>query len=69
LLAVFAISALLRGLVALAFLPRLQELKVPRRHMTPRQLVFRVTRFNAFSGLLYEVVAMFRRPSERGTSR
>jgi MFS family permease len=67
LLAVFAISALLRGLVALTFLPRLQEVKVPRRQMSPRQLVFRVTRFNAFSGLLYEVVTMFRRPSERET--
>ena len=64
LLAVFAISALLRGLVALTFLPRLQEVKMPRRQMSPRQLVFRVTRFNAFSGLLYEVVTMFRRPSE-----
>jgi hypothetical protein len=31
--------------------------------------VFRVTRFNAFSGLLYEVVTMFRRPSETETPR
>jgi MFS family permease len=69
LLAVFAVSTLLRGLVALAFLPRLQEVKIPRRQMSPRQLVFRVTRFNAFSGLLYEVVTMFRRVSERETSR
>ena len=69
LLAVFAISALLRGLVALAFLPKLQEVKVPRRQMTPRQLVFRVTRFNAFSGLLYEVVAIFRRSSDSGVPR
>lgn len=61
LLAVFLISALLRALVAVVFLPRLEEVKVPRRQMSPRQLVFRVTRFNAFSGLLYEVVAMFRR--------
>jgi hypothetical protein len=29
--------------------------------------VFRVTRFNAFSGLLYEVITMFRQPSERET--
>lgn len=65
LLAVFALSALLRGVVAVAFLPRLEEVKVPRRRMSPRQLVFRVTRFNAFSGLLYEVVTMFRRPSGR----
>jgi MFS family permease len=69
LLAVFAVSALLRGLVALAFLPRLREVKIPRRQMSPRQLVFRVARFNAFSGLLYEVVTMFRRPSETETPR
>ncbi|HEY9199102.1 MAG TPA: MFS transporter [Gammaproteobacteria bacterium] len=61
-LSVFAASALLRGAVALWFLPRLEEIRKPRRRMSPRQLVFRVTRFNAFSGLLYEVVTMFRRP-------
>ena len=33
-----------------------------RRTMSARELVFRVTRFNAFSGLLYDVVTMFRRP-------
>lgn len=65
LLAVFAASTLLRGVVALWFLPRLEEVRIPRRRMSPRQLVFRVTRFNAFSGLVYEVVTMFRRPSNR----
>ena len=53
-------ASLLRILVALAFLPRLEEVRKPRRSMSPRQLVFRVTRFNAFSGLLYEVVSFFR---------
>ena len=67
LLAVFAISALLRGLVALTFLPRLREVRIPRRQMSPRQLVFRVTRFNAFSGLIYEVVTMFRQTPESET--
>lgn len=60
LLATFAASAVLRGMVAVVFLPRLEEARVPRRRMSPRQLVFRVTRFNAFSGLLYEAVTMFR---------
>ena len=69
LLAVFAVSSLLRGMVALVFLPGLREVKMPRRQMSPRQLVFRVTRFNAFSGLLYEVVTMFRQPSETETPR
>lgn len=61
LLGVFALSALLRALVALWFLPRLEEVRKPRRSLSTRQLVFRVTRFNAFSGLLYEAVAGFRR--------
>lgn len=65
LLGVFAASTLLRGLVALWFLPRLEEVRAPRKRMSPRQLVFRVTRFNAFSGLVYEVVTMFRRPPTR----
>jgi MFS family permease len=60
LLGVFAVSSLLRIIVALTFVPRLEEVRKPRRSMSPRQLVFRVTRFNAFSGLLYEVVAFFR---------
>lgn len=65
LLGVFAVSALLRGLVAYRFLPRLEEVKTPRRHMSPRQLVFRVTGFNAVSELFYEVVTLFRRPPRR----
>jgi MFS family permease len=63
LLGVFAASAVLRALVAVLFLPRLQEVRKPRRSISARQLVFRVTRFSAFSGLLYEVVSIFRRPS------
>jgi MFS family permease len=61
LLVVFAASAMLRLLVAALFLPGLREVRQVRRTMTARELVFRVTRFNAFSGLLYEVVTMFRR--------
>jgi MFS family permease len=62
LLLVFAVSATLRILVAVLFLPRLREVRQVRRTMSARELVFRVTRFNAFSGLLYDVVTMFRRP-------
>jgi fluoride ion exporter CrcB/FEX len=61
LLVVFAASAVLRMLVAALFLPGLREVRQVRRTMGARELVFRVTRFNAFSGLLYEVVTMFRR--------
>ena len=60
-LGVFAVSSARRALVALAFLPRLEEVRKTRRSMSPRQLVFRVTRFNAFLGLVYEAVAFFRR--------
>jgi len=66
LLGVFAVSALLRALVVVVFLPHLEEVRKPRRAMSARQLVFRVTRFNAFSGLLYEVVSTFKRqPADR----
>jgi len=66
LLLVFAVSASLRILVAALFLPRLREVRQVRRTMSARELVFRVTRFNAFSGLLYDVVTMFRRPGPPG---
>ena len=48
-------------LAAAVVLPGLREVRQVRRTMGARELVFRVTRFNAFSGLLYEVVTMFRR--------
>ncbi len=54
---VFLLSALARGLVSAVFLPRIQELRKPRRKTSPYELVFRFTRFNAFSGLLYDIVA------------
>lgn len=50
------LSSAMRVLVAVIFLPRVQELRKPRRKITPYQLVFRFTRFNAFSGLLYDIV-------------
>ena len=50
------LSTLIRVLVAVIFLPRVQELRKPRRRISPYQLVFRFTRFNAFSGLLYDIV-------------
>ena len=61
LLVVFAASAVLHMLAAAVVLPGLREVRQVRRTMGARELVFRVTRFNAFSGLLYEVVIMFRR--------
>ena len=51
----------LRMLVAAVFLSGLREFRQVRRTMGAHEQVFRVTRFNAFSGLLCEVVTMFRR--------
>lgn len=51
------LSSIVRIMVAVIFLPRIQELRKPRRRISPYQLVFRFTRFNAFSGLLYDIVA------------
>jgi membrane protein implicated in regulation of membrane protease activity len=50
------LSSAIRILVAIIFLPRVQELRKPRRKLSPYQLVFRFTRFNAFSGLLYDII-------------
>lgn len=61
----FLLSTLLRSFVALAYLPRVQELRSPRRRIKPYELVFRITRFNAFTGLLYEIVTQVRK-GERG---
>lgn len=55
------LSTAIRILVALIFLPRVQELRKPRRRISPYQLVFRFTRFNAFSGLLYDIVTKVQR--------
>lgn len=53
----FVLSSVMRILVSLLFLPKVQELRTPRRKTTPYELVYRFTRFNAFSGLIYEIVS------------
>lgn len=53
----FLLSSMMRVIVSAIFLGRIQELRKPRRRVSPYQLVFRFTRFNAFSGLLYEIIA------------
>jgi MFS family permease len=57
---VFAISTVARLTVALAFLPRLKEVRKVRR-MTRSGLIFRVTRLHPVSGLVFEIVGRFRR--------
>jgi len=56
---VFAISTLMRIIVAVGFLPRLEEVRQVRRMSVPG-LIFRVTR-NPASGLIFEIVGTLRR--------
>jgi MFS family permease len=60
LLNLFLVSTAARLLVAILLLERVRELRRPRRHITPRHFVFRVTRFNAFVGLLYDAIGAVR---------
>lgn len=60
-LAVFLVSTLLRMIVAILMLSRIREVRPPRRSLSARNFVYRATRFNAFSGLVYEFVTLFRK--------
>ena len=42
-------------------LSRVREVRPPRRSLSARNFVYRATRFNAFSGLVYEFVTLFRK--------
>ena len=56
LLNVFLISTGIRLLVSACFLPMIRETGQARRPMSARQFIFRVSRFNAFLGLGYDLV-------------
>lgn len=55
----FLLSTLVRIAVALLFLPHLKEVRSVRS-MSFRRLVFRAARFNALSGLFFEIVGVRR---------
>ncbi|MGH8119571.1 MAG: MFS transporter [Gammaproteobacteria bacterium] len=57
LLNVFLVSTAIRLLVSACFLHRIRETGQARRPMSARQFIFRVSRFNAFLGLYYDLVA------------
>ena len=59
---VFITSSALRMLVALRFLPHLEEVRSVR-NMTYHGLIFRVTRFSPISGLIFDVVSRVRKGS------
>ncbi|MDA0978216.1 MAG: MFS transporter [Proteobacteria bacterium] len=60
---VFLVSAVIRLLVAAAFLPRLKEVR-PVRPMSYHGLLFRVTRFSPISGVIFDVVNRINRPDK-----
>lgn len=65
---VFVCSALFRTLVALWFLPRLEEPRIRNRpHILT--LVFRVARFNPISGLVIDWLTVVRRPDHEVAKR
>lgn len=60
LLGVLLVSFIVRLIVAGLFLPGIKEVRSVRP-MTVTELVFRATRFNALSGLIYDIIAAARR--------
>jgi MFS family permease len=63
----FLVSSFARTLIAVIFIPRLHLFGRPRKNIAVSQLVFRFTRFNAFMGLAYEVVARDKKRSQAGS--
>lgn len=57
---IFIVSSLLRGVVALWYLPTAPELRVKRRGRV-RDLFFRVSRFTPISGVMFDVITGRRR--------
>ncbi len=66
LLSVFVVSSALRALIAILLVRRVRELRRPRKTMSARVFIFRATRFNAFVGMMYELVTLFRPPLQSG---
>ncbi len=66
---VFIISFVLRAVTAALFLPRVRETRRVKQ-MTFSSLIFRVGRFNALSGLIFDIVGSRRRqnPAARKTN-
>src|SRR5690606_38930670 len=56
LLYLFALSGVLRAVLALALVRDIRELRKPRRAISTPALVLRVTGFNAMLGLIYEFI-------------
>jgi MFS family permease len=69
LLWLFLLSSLARIAVSAIFLPRLRDMRKPRRSISPYALVYRFTRFNAFMGLMYEVVTRIKKEPAKSAGK
>jgi MFS family permease len=56
LLYLFALSGLLRAILAVLLARRIRDFRKPRREMSAQALVMRVTGFNAMLGLIYDFI-------------
>lgn len=66
---VFVVSTVVRLLVVVSLVPRLKEVRAVRP-LSVRQLIFRVTRLNALSGLFFDIVGSRPgRPDSSGEDR
>ena len=57
----FLLSSIMRIVISTLFLPRIQEQRKVKKTISTHELVFRVTRFNVFMDLMYEIVARLRK--------
>jgi MFS family permease len=65
LLYVFGFSAIARMTIAIFGIRVVPQLRQPRRRLSPHALVLRVTGFNAFVGLVYELIGSGKRDVEK----
>lgn len=59
----FVVSSLTRAMVALVFLPRIKEVRHVKA-LPMRELIFRVSNFNALRGFFFDVVTSRRKPDQ-----
>jgi hypothetical protein len=59
----FALSSLIRLMTAMAFLPRLIEVRSVRR-MSYQGIIFRVTRFSPISGVVFDAISRIKRADD-----
>ncbi|MGH8166388.1 MAG: MFS transporter [Woeseiaceae bacterium] len=62
---VFVVSTLARATVVIGLIPKVREVR-PVRDISLRQLIFRVTRLNALSGVFFEIVGTRPKAVARG---